>query len=70
MVEQPAVNRLVVGSNPTSGASFPNRWRVTTASVGKDKGEAIKIQAFGKVCGKHAVLTLIKIFLNLSQLEN
>jgi hypothetical protein len=22
MVEQPAVNRLVVGSNPTSGASF------------------------------------------------
>lgn len=32
MVEHAAVNRVVVGSSPTSGANFKSRWRTTTAS--------------------------------------
>jgi hypothetical protein len=32
MVEHAAVNRVVAGSSPASGANFASRWRTTTAS--------------------------------------
>jgi hypothetical protein len=35
MVEHAAVNRVVEGSSPASGANFTSRWRTTTASVGR-----------------------------------
>ena len=34
MVEHAAVNRVVVGSSPTSGANFASRWWTTTAAGG------------------------------------
>ena len=40
MVEHAAVNRVVVGSSPTSGAISISRWRTTTAPAAGSKKRA------------------------------
>src|SRR5438094_1283403 len=47
MVEQSAVNRWVVGSSPTSGASRTSPWRTTTAPR---RQVAKKAKMCGEVC--------------------
>lgn len=50
MVEHAAVNRVVEGSSPSSGASFASRWRTTTAHPKKTEKSPKNGQVCSKVC--------------------